>query len=378
MTDCAANHKTAVFAFDNLDQFSLNEILDNQGYYLLDIRGTITLTSSSSAQDAAIVANISMTSYNIEIESTNFDHTPSSLTIGNPGLKNRSYFRRPSIGLDVVINVKPGIKLSTFTIETRHLHIEVDPSLALSVSDRTILSAVSGSINSPVAPAKFTSREKYIRNVSGGIRGSYSLEDVLSCTTSSGAIRIGVVPKEAGKVVAPAAFSARSASGHCDVQFETFGAPDREYTVDVHTGSGGLRGTYIHGTRTRIESGSGSKRVVIVPFDGEGPSELVTEGASGGSEVEVRSPLKQSKTLGALRSTHRSVSGSLRLRYPREWAGRFEGTSVSGRLVAEGPGLDIERGGGPGLKRVSGTSKVDGLAELSFSSVSGGAGLVVG
>lgn len=378
MTESTPNHKTATFAFDKLDHFSLNEILDNQGYLLLDIRGTISLTSSPSSQHAAIVADVSMTSHNIEIESTNFDSTPTSLTVGNPELKNRSYFRRPTIILDIAVHVKPGTKLSSFTAETRHLHIEVESSLDLAVSDKTTLSAVSGHVNSPVAPERFTSRSKYISSISGGIRGSYSLEDVLSCTTTSGGIRIGVIPKKAGKVVAPAAFSAESASGHCDVQFQTLEAPEREYVVDVRSGSGGVSGTFIHGVRTRIESGSGSKRVSVVPFDGRGASELITEGASGGSDVTVMSPLTASKTLGALRSTHRSVSGSLRLSYPREWAGAFEGTSVSGHLSAEGPGLDVERGGGPGLKRVSGKSKVPGEAELSFSSVSGGARLVVG
>lgn len=115
-----------------------------------------------------------------------------------------------------------------------------------------------------------------------------------------------------------------------------------------------------------------------MPFGGEGASELVTEGASGHSDVTVLAPLRLGETVGAMRSVHRSVSGGLGLRYPREWAGRFEGSSVSGSLSAEGPGLEVERGGGPGLKRVSGKSKLEGMAEMSFSSVSGGARLVVG
>ena len=377
MADSTSNHKTATFRYSKADEFSLSEVLDKQGYLFLDIRGTITLTSPST-QDDAIVATISMTSHNIEIASTNFDSTATSLTIGNPVLKNRSYLRRPSLTVDVSISVEPGTRLTALAAETRHLHIEIASDLTVTVADKTTLAAVSGHVNSPpVAPAKFASREKYIRSVSGGIRGSYALEDVLSCTTSSGGIRIGVLPKEAGEVVAPAAFSARSASGHCGVEFATVGAPDRDYRIDVHSASGGVSGTYIHGSRTSIESGSGSKRVSIVPYDGRG-GELVTVGASGGSDITVWSPLKESKTLGPLRSSHRSVSGSLRLSYPREWAGRFEGTSVSGSLSAEGPGLDVERGGGPGLNRVSGKSKVDGGAELSFNSVSGGARLVVG
>ena len=378
MCASTANHQTASFAFDNIDQFSLNEILDNQGYLLLDIRGKISLASPETSQDAAVVANISIRSHNIEIESTNFDKAATGLTIGNPELKNRSYLRRPSLILNVTISVKPGTNLSTFTIDTRHLHIEVHPDLDLTVADKTTLSAVSGHVDSPTLPTKFSSREKYIHSVSGGIRGSYSLEDVLSCTTTSGGIRIFVAPQKAGEEVAPAAFVGRSASGHVDVQFETLDAPVRDYRVDVHSGSGGVSGTYIHGSRTSVVSGSGSKRVIIVPFEGVGESEIVTDGASGGSDVEVRSPLRVSKTLGALRSTHRSVSGSLRLRYPSEWAGSFEGTSVSGSLSADGPGLEVETGGGPGLKRVSGKSKLEGEARLTFGSVSGGARLFVG
>ena len=378
MCASTAKHQTASFSFDNLDQFSLNEILDNQGYLLLDVRGMITLSTAESSQDGAIVADVSMESHNIEIESTNFEKTATGLTIGNPELKNRSYFRRPYLTLIVAIKVKPGTRLSTFSIETRHLHIEVAAELDLAVAERSTLDAVSGHVNSPTAPAKFLSRKKYIRSVSGGIRGSYTLEDVLSCTTTSGGIHIMVIPKKAGELVLPAAFSARSVSGHVDVLFETFDVPERDYRVDVHSGSGGSSGTYIHGSRTSVTSGSGSKRVFIVPYEGAGDSEIFTDGASGGSDIEVRSPIKISKTLGALRSTHRSVSGHLSLRYPREWAGTFEGTSVSGSLSADGPGLEVEVGGGPGRKSVSGNSKLEGKAQLSFSSVSGGARLVVG
>jgi hypothetical protein len=376
MCSSTANHKTATFTFNGIDQFSLNEFLDTGGYFLLDIRGTITLRSVVS-QDAAVVVDLSMTSYNIEMGDPHYDHSPASLTISTPELKNKSFLRRPYIDLQITVHVKPGVKLETFGVETRHLHIEIDSSLDLAVSDKTTLAAVSGHVNSPTAPAEFTSREKYIRSVSGGIRGSYSLEDVLSVSTASGGIRIFVLPKEAGEVVAPASFSARSGSGHVDVQFETFGAPNRNYRVDVHAGSGGVSGTYIHGSRTSIASGSGSKRISVVPFDGSG-GELVTEGGSGSNDVAVLRPLRESKTLGPLRSNHRSVSGGLRLSYPREWAGRFEGSSVSGHLSAEGPGLEVDGGGGAGLKRVSGRSKMEGMAELSFSSVSGGARLVVG
>ena len=120
--------------------------------------------------------------------------------------------------------------------------------------------------------------------------------------------------------------------------------------------------------------------MTVVPFSGSRKSsDLVTEGVSGSSDVTVLSPIRQSKTLGALRSTHRSVSGSLRLSYPREWAGVFEGDSVSGSLSVQGTGLVVNPGsGGPGHKRVSGRSEVMGEAELGFSSVSGSARLVVG
>jgi hypothetical protein len=381
MAESTPNHHSSSFTFDNVDEFTLKEILDNQGYLLLDIRGTITLTSSPSTQTAAVVANISMTTHNIEIEATHFDRRPTSLTIGNPELKNRSYFRRPYITLDITLSINPSLNLSTLTVSTRHLHIEIDPSLSLSVSSTTTLTTISGRISSPTAPQKFTSRSTYLTTTSGPIQGSYSLNDILSCTTTSGSIRIAVLAQEPGKIIRPAAFTATTASGHCDVQFQTLDAPDRDYTVDVRTGSGGLSGTYIHGSSTRIASGSGSKRVTVVPYNGSRkPSELVTEGVSGSSEVTVLPPiLRSSKTLGALRSTHRSVSGSLRLNYPREWAGVFEGKSVSGSLIVEGSGLVVNPGdGGPGHKRVSGRSEVMGEAELGFSSVSGSARLVVG
>ncbi len=230
-------------------------------------------------------------------------------------------------------------------------------------------------------PKELTSREKFISTVSGGIRGAYSLENVLSVKSKSGGIRISVIPKPASKShPAPAAFSASSHSGHLEAIYDTFNLPKRDYQIDVQAGSGGTSGRYVHGSRSSFSSNSGSLQVSVIPFDPDQFSELTSNHVSGSTRVTVEPLLKNggSGILGQLRSSHRTVSGSLRLHYPSEWEGEFKGSSVSGHLSAEGRGLEVDRRDSPGMKSVSGRKGEIGAGHLEFHSVSGGAGLYVG
>ena len=375
------NHRSASFSFDSPDKFSVREKLESSNIFLLDIYGTLTLTSDLSDQKPNFQVNVSMTSYNIEIEETHFEKTENSLEIKTPQLINRSYWRRPRVEVNIVVHVAKGAKVDDFDAFSRHLNAEIKSDLALSVTDQTTIATVSGHIHCPQEPSKFTSRRTYISTVSGGIRGVYALEDVLSVKTVSGGTRITVNPKAASEShPAPAAFCASSSSGHIEASFNDYNLPERDYQVDVSGGSGGTSGKYIHGSRSSFSSRSGHLGVSVIPYDATKPSELTSQHTSGGTEIEVRAPVKQNKsgTLGAMRSSHRTVSGHLRLRYPYEWEGEFEGSSVSGGLSAQGRGLEVERRDSPGSKRVVGRKGENGEGYLNFHSVSGGAELYVG
>jgi len=381
-SDSDPNARYASFSFDDPDQFSLGEVLESHDVFLLDIGGTIKLTTDLSDQKPKVKVGVSITSHNIEIGETNFDKTADSLIIKTPKLGSRSFWRRPRLVVEVEIHIAKDAKLSNLDVSTRHLSIDIAANLSLAVADITKLSAVNGHVHCPIAPKSFTSREKYITTVSGGIKGQYTLEDALSVQTGSGGTRITVIPKPASKSdLAPSSFSARSVSGHIEANFETNNAPNRDYHVDVQAGSGGTSGTYIHGSQTHFTTQSGSLSIAVVPFDPSSPSELTTTHVSGSTDVRVLKPLNKAKdgTLGALKSDHRTVSGSLRLYYPSEWEGRFVGSSVSGHLIADGKGVKIDvKSDLPGMKQIEGSKGEDGMAVMNFHSVSGGAELHVG
>jgi len=375
------NHRSLSFFFDSPDRFSVQENIDSSSISLLNIYGTLTLTSDLSDQKSEFQVDVSMTSYNIEIEQTNIVKTDNSLEIRTPKWVNRSYWRRPSMEVDIVVHVAKGTKVNDFAAFSRHLNAEINSDLSLSATDQTAITTLNGHVHCPQEPSKFTSRRTYISTASGGIRGEYALQDVLSVKTVSGGTHITVNPKAASKTqTAPALFCASSSSGHIEANFNDYNIPDRDYQVDVSGGSGGTSGKYVHGSRSSFSSRSGHLGVSVIPYDAAEPSELTSEHTSGGTDIELRAPVKRNKsgTLGALRSSHRTVSGHLRLRYPHEWEGEFEASSVSGGLSAEGRGLEVERRDSPGSKRMIGRKGENGEGYLSFHSVSGGAELHVG
>ena len=47
--------------------------------------------------------------------------------------------------------------------------------------------------------------------------------------------------------------------------------------------------------------------------------------------------------MGAIHSVHKSISGSLDLKYPWHWSGMVEGRSISGSLSVRGKDVEIIR-----------------------------------
>jgi hypothetical protein len=185
-------------------------------------------------------------------------------------------------------------------------------------------------------------RKRRISTGSQSLSGEFDLLDLLSVHSTSGSLNIGIHPQPADKENrVPAEVSITSQSGSINVKFPTFGIPEREYHVSISSQSGGIDGSILHGRRTSLATRSGSMNVRLQLAAEE--SDLRTENGSGSQDITV---LNTGKRIKAMSSTHSSTSGSLALRYPREWEGMIEGHTQSGSSGFHGGGVDVIRRSG--------------------------------
>jgi hypothetical protein len=182
-------------------------------------------------------------------------------------------------------------------------------------------------------------RKRRILTGSQSLSAEFDLLDLLSIHSTSGSLNIGIHPQPADKETpVPAEVSIISQSGSINVDFPTFSIPEREYHVSISSQSGGIDGSILHGRRTSLATRSGSINVRLHLAAEE--SDLQAENGSGSQDITV---LNTGKNIKAMSSTHSSTSGSLNLRYPREWEGMIEGHTLSGSSGFYGGGVDVIR-----------------------------------
>lgn len=130
-----------------------------------------------------------------------------------------------------------------FDLSTANLDVAVKDGSTNSPKNPVVNISKSSTINAiggDIKMGSWSSRETRIESRSGSIRGNFALRDILSVTSASGSIDIGVEPQaaDADRPV-PADFTAYSASGGVDVAFPANGdIPEREYKTLVTTSSG--------------------------------------------------------------------------------------------------------------------------------------------
>lgn len=187
------------------------------------------------------------------------------------------------------------------------------------------------------------SRRRRIDTGSQALNGDFDLLDLLSIRSHSGSINIEVHPQPADEEnPVPAELLINSHSGQVSVDFPAFNAPERDYHVSIDSRHGSIDGHILHGRMTSIVSASASIHAQIAPFAADSyASTLRTASQSGGQDISMLSP---SRDLGVpikrMSSIHSTNSGSLVLRYPKEWQGTIEGHTRSGSLQLHGD-LDI-------------------------------------
>ncbi len=317
--------------------------------------------------------------------------TDSALTLKTPRWmpkedSSASNEQSPCIYVSATIWIAPGTILETLGIDAETLSVDFFPGLDYAITKSTEISVFSAtlSIKANNAPEKLTinSRETVIDVSSGSVTGSYPLYDFLSIHTKSGSIDVTIDPKAASKDnVKPAVLRLTSNSGSVRARTSTISAPDREYRADVSTSSGSIDVTLLHGIRTSLRSINGRITADLYPFgDNNTRTEIESHCNSGSTDITLHPSLSHPDApLKRLNAYYGSSSGRMHLRYPDQWEGTVEGTTLSGSIKLNWEGLRVIKDGKKGwLKRHIKAVKGDGEGKLVFTGSSGSVTLTGG
>lgn len=346
------------------------------------IQGWVHITKAPADQAAGTVQ--ARTSYavspSVDVDRVRYASTANSLTIGGAystpnieGLPTGS----ACLGVSVVLYVAPGATLENLKVETAHLGMQIHGGVNFTVTNTSAISLTSGTLDASM----LNSRQTYLETTSGSISGKYALSDLLVIDTRTGSVNIDVAPEKAATGMATSAiFRANSQSGSMRVDFERKHIPERDYQTFINTTVGSIDGTLIHGSKTQLSSVAGSVMADILPYkSGAFASTVETRTHSGQMNVTIRAPYKaKGVPMTGLVSTHKSVSGGLGLKYPGEWQGHVDGTSLSGELHLQGKELELlSKNAEPGKNHVE-AKKGGGGSTLIFDTVSGGCDIKIG
>lgn len=317
--------------------------------------------------------------------------TDSALTLKTPRWMPKedasaSNEHSPCICISATLWIAPGTVLETLGIDAETLSVDFFPGLDYGITKSTEISVYSAtlSIKANNAPEKLTinSRETVIDVSSGSVTGSYPLYDYLSIHTESGSIDVTIDPKAAFKEnVKPAVLRLTSNSGSVRARTSTVAAPDREYRADVSTSSGSIDVSLIHGIRTSLRSINGRITADLYPFgDNNTRTEIESHCNSGSTDITLHSSLSHPDApLKRLKAYYGSSSGRMHLRYPDQWEGTVDGTTLSGSIKLNWEGLRVIKDGKKGwLKRRIQAVKGNGEGKLVFTSSSGSVTLTGG
>ena len=376
------NVKTEEYDFGLSKGVNIKEAIHQLDRPYKRIQGWIHITKASADQAAGTVQV--RTSYavspSIDVDSIKYASTSDGVIIGGPstisGLESVPA-GSACLGMSIVLYMAPGAALDTLSIEATHLGMQIHSGVNFSVTNMTSISLASGTLDASM----LNSRQIFLKTTSGSINGRYALSDFLAIDTKTGSVNIDVAPQAtvAGSP-SPAVFRVNSHSGSMRIDFERKHIPERNYQIYLNTTVGSVGGTFIHGSKTEVNSVAGSVTADILPFNsGAFVSTLDTSTHSGQMNVTLRAPYKaKGVPMLGLMSTHRSVSGGVRLKYPKEWQGHIGGTSLSGKLHLQGKELELLSENDTLGKNHVEAKKGDGGSRLVFDTVSGGCDIKIG
>ncbi|SPO05296.1 uncharacterized protein DNG_07983 [Cephalotrichum gorgonifer] len=337
--------------------------------------GTIEVRAAEHDDDPAeVTLRVSANDPEIPVEVT-FDEERLALTVATPRRFRWDGWGNPCVHVEAVVYIPGLAELDELLIDSISLNIALKDGLQLAAR-RISAATVSGKID--VEGGDLPVRESVsLRSVSGHITATVPVVERIDARSKSGAVEVRLVAPRA--VGAPTSdLAVETASGRIDVK-RVGDLPLVAYSHSVNSVSGSITVELPFTTESRITSTSGRISAVLKPFLGEEPREgsLTTKTVSGSVDVTVSDPVGSEgrvEKLGGLRSSHETVSGSQKLRYPAAWEGAFEGRSLSGSLRVEGKDVRIEKSGRREIKGWKG----DGESKLVGKTLSGSFRLVIG
>jgi len=369
--------------FNDLTDFTLEEHLDAKSSISRQLTGRVHIERAPHEQDSEIAVKVTLACPS----QSQWDGISVKATSSSILIENASPVSKPDLSrcvLDISISVAPGLKLAVFKTDTRYLGIDLEANLRLSVSDVATLRATSSSITSHMEPSSLLATRFHIETASGGITGGFSQLDTLDIKSNSGTLNITPFPDRPSKLDSSffpspdprcnLVVSSSSGSVHIDQPIPHFGHPLScpDYTTDIHTSSGSISGTYILGSKCALHAHSGGIRASILPMAADAKMELITESNSGGVDIDVMAAYGDAeKPVKDLWGRHATMSGSLKVEYPRAWEGEISAKAVSGSIRVDGEGVEVEDGRDGGFGKSIRARKGNGNGELSLESMSG-------
>lgn len=251
------------------------------------------------------------------------------------------------------------------------MNVTLDGGLALRLREADV-----GSVPGPVNVAEGAiagARALSVTSVSGPIDAEVPVAAVMHAETTSGGIRLSVLPGEDRHPKFESS-KLRVASVSGDVDVKNKGElPRLRYSHSISSVSGRVE-VSLPFWESVVKATSGRLDAVLTPLlVSKGSPSVQTQTLSGNMDVTVSDPADGE--LDNLESSHKSTGGGVTVRYPSSWAGRFKAESFSGRVDVRG--RDVEVGRGKGRREVRGR-KGEGGSEAGVKSFSGDVLLVIG
>lgn len=124
-----------------------------------------------------------------------------------------------------------------------------------------------------------------------------------------------------------------------------------------------------------------ARRSGLTPGRGLGRGGRDDKGEIDEGTDNLKASQNSNPSISCLRSTHKSVSGSITLTYPGEWTGEIEGESISGRISVKGKDVQFLPDETQKTQRVGHhvvARKGQGGSHLGVATTSGSVGILVG
>jgi hypothetical protein len=115
----------------------------------------------------------------------------------------------------------------------------------------------------------------------------------------------------------------------------------RNMSINIHSQLGSISGTFVTGYITSLSTLSGSIDATLLPYFAlPDTSTLITQTSAQDTNIRVLPPIIDSyyqvNPLKNTKSEHSTTSGTLKLRYPKQWVGAALGLSETGSVTIQG------------------------------------------